>query len=234
MRLYLIRHAEPDYLNNTITPAGHLEAQALAKRLVGEGITKIFSSPLGRAMHTMKYTAELTGLEPVVEEWLQELDWIVDIEGLAEVGAWSIPGEISRQHNAMPGHLTWHRHPALRDTKFFSRYENFRQQSNAFMHRLGFEAVGGRYRPMRDENKERVAVFCHGGFGVTWLSVLLELPPLLAWSGFWLAPSSVTMILMEQHTIQWAVPRCLCVGDVSHLYEARLPMRYHALLANKD
>lgn len=30
MRLYIIRHADPDYPNNTITPEGHLEAQALA------------------------------------------------------------------------------------------------------------------------------------------------------------------------------------------------------------
>ncbi len=29
MRLYIIRHADPDYPNNTITPEGHLEAQAL-------------------------------------------------------------------------------------------------------------------------------------------------------------------------------------------------------------
>lgn len=28
MRLYIIRHADPDYPNNTITPAGHLEAKA--------------------------------------------------------------------------------------------------------------------------------------------------------------------------------------------------------------
>ena len=49
MRLYIIRHADPDYENDTITPAGHLEAQALSVRLKGEGINKIFCSPAGRA-----------------------------------------------------------------------------------------------------------------------------------------------------------------------------------------
>lgn len=38
MRLYIIRHADPDYPNNTITPEGHLEAQALAKRLSSHGL----------------------------------------------------------------------------------------------------------------------------------------------------------------------------------------------------
>jgi probable phosphoglycerate mutase len=47
LRLYIIRHGDPDYINNTITPQGHLEAQALAKRLEREGITRIYSSPLG-------------------------------------------------------------------------------------------------------------------------------------------------------------------------------------------
>ncbi|MEC9258269.1 MAG: histidine phosphatase family protein, partial [Candidatus Poribacteria bacterium] len=28
MRLYIIRHADPDYPNRTITEKGHLEAQA--------------------------------------------------------------------------------------------------------------------------------------------------------------------------------------------------------------
>ena len=32
MRLYIIRHADPDYPNRTITEKGHLEAQSLAKR----------------------------------------------------------------------------------------------------------------------------------------------------------------------------------------------------------
>ena len=33
MRLYIIRHADPDYKNDTITVFGHKDAQALAKRL---------------------------------------------------------------------------------------------------------------------------------------------------------------------------------------------------------
>lgn len=54
MRLYVIRHGHPDYANDTITTAGHLEAQALAQRLKAEGIDRIYTSPLGRAMHTMQ------------------------------------------------------------------------------------------------------------------------------------------------------------------------------------
>jgi broad specificity phosphatase PhoE len=52
MRLYLMRHADPDYGIDSITPAGHLEAEALSVRLEQEKITQIFCSPLGRAKPT--------------------------------------------------------------------------------------------------------------------------------------------------------------------------------------
>ncbi len=61
MRLYIIRHADPDYANNTITPDGALEADALSKRLAKVGFDWIYSSPLGRAIDTMNYTAERIG-----------------------------------------------------------------------------------------------------------------------------------------------------------------------------
>lgn len=46
MRLYIVRHAEPDYPNNTITPSGHLEARALARRFAHQGLDRIYISPI--------------------------------------------------------------------------------------------------------------------------------------------------------------------------------------------
>jgi probable phosphoglycerate mutase len=45
MRLLIIRHAEPDYKNNTITPAGHQEARALAQHLRVLGWTRYTARP---------------------------------------------------------------------------------------------------------------------------------------------------------------------------------------------
>ena len=63
MRLYIIRHADPEYENNTITEKGHREAEALACRLQREKITKIFSSSMQRALDTAIYTSMLTGIK---------------------------------------------------------------------------------------------------------------------------------------------------------------------------
>jgi hypothetical protein len=69
---------------------------------------------------------------------------------------------------------------------------------------------------------------------VTWLAHLLDLPLTLVWSGFWLAPSSVTTILFDERSTVWATPRCLGVGDVSHLYAAGLPVQPAGITANVD
>lgn len=64
------------------------------------------------------------------------------------------------------------------------------------------------------------------------LAHLLEIPVTLMWSGFWLAPSSVTTILFDERSPGIAVPRCIGLGDVSHLYESGLPVKQRGIIAN--
>lgn len=231
MRLYIVRHADPDYENHTITRVGHLEAQALARRLAGESINRIVCSPSGRARETMRYTAEMLEQEPDFQEWLKELPWDYTDEREGEMMVWNLAGEVVRAREAMPGQLTWHKLPALRNHNFDTRFEELKLHSDAFLESLGYKRAGGRYQRVAP-TQDRVAVFCHGGLAVNWIAHLLELPPPLLWCGFWLAPSSVTVILMEERSEEFAVPRCLALGDTSHLYEARLPVRPHGLLGN--
>ena len=48
MRILLIRHGDPDYRNDTLTPKGHAEAKAPADYLKEhEPPTKLFTSPSG-------------------------------------------------------------------------------------------------------------------------------------------------------------------------------------------
>ena len=63
---------------------------------------------------------------------------------------------------------------------------------------------------------------------------LLEIPLPLMWAGFHLPPSSVTTVLFDERSEQWAVPRCTGVGDVSHLYAAGLPVQPAGIKANVD
>src|SRR4051794_37521909 len=97
MRVLIVRHADPDYPNNTITAAGHLEAEALARRLAAINPDRLYCSPLGRALHTMQYTADLTGLTPTIEEWTKELaGLLINLTPWGPTVGWDIPGEVIR------------------------------------------------------------------------------------------------------------------------------------------
>jgi probable phosphoglycerate mutase len=234
MRLYLIRHADPDYDNNTITAQGHREAAALAERLATEGLTRIYSSPMGRARHTAQYTAEKLGIEVGIEEWTRELPLsVVCGEPKEPMAPWDVPGEHIRKAPPYPSHADWfertpYTEPVIRET-----FETVRRNSDRFIAGFGYVRDGGRYR-IEKPNRERIAVFCHGGFGLTWLAHLLEIPVTLMWSGFWLPPSSVTTVLFEERSAEWAVPRCIGLGDVSHLHMAGLGVQPSGIKANFD
>lgn len=225
MRLYIIRHADPDYAHDAITEAGHLEARALADRMATERLDRIFCSPLGRARLTMHYTADRLGLSAEIQEWMQELSGMrIQPPPWGDLAAWDVPGEIFQTHRVAE---------AFAGQDFSAQVQTVHQGSDQFLARLGYVRQGGLYQCVRP-HAERIAVFCHNGLGLTWLAHLLQLPLVAVWTSFWLAPTSVTTVLLEQRSTEWAVPRCLAVGDTSHLYQAGLPIRPRGIKANFD
>jgi broad specificity phosphatase PhoE len=232
MRIYIIRHAEPDNPNHTITEAGHKEAQALAERLNTIKIDRMYTSPLGRALHTMAYTSKLNGLQAEVLDWVQEIDNSrLIVEPWGRMTGWDIPGEILRGKVELPDHNNWKHDDLLIAAKAEYHLTRVQSHSDSFLRQLGYERVGNKYKILKS-NSEQIALFCHNGFGLIWLSHLLQIPLPLMWSGFTMAPSSVTTILFDERSSEWAVPRCIGFGDTSHLYHAGLPISIHGIKAN--
>ncbi len=233
MLLYIVRHADPDYDRNTITTTGHLEAQALSRRFARQGLDLIYSSPYPRAVQTMQYTADALGITPEIVEWAGELnEWQIDQKWGAKF-AFDLAGETIRGCDPLPGHDTWHLTTPLDDPLFREKFSALKEFSDTFLVQHGYQREGGVYRNLQP-NRKKIAIFCHNGFGLTWIAHLLEIPVSLIWSGFWLAPSSVTTILFEERSADWAVPRTLGVGDVSHLYAEGLPVQQRGLLSNVE
>ena len=72
MILYYVRHADPIYNPDSLTPLGLRQAEAAGRRLAQRGISRIFSSNSHRAVLTATPLAELTG-KPIEElEWCHE------------------------------------------------------------------------------------------------------------------------------------------------------------------
>jgi Histidine phosphatase superfamily (branch 1) len=105
MRILIIRHADPEYDGDTLTAAGHAEAEALARRLCrpqqeGAGrLSKLFSSPMGRARTTAAYTEKLAGLQAETLHWTRELTYwprlgIEQRPGEGGMALWDVSGEV--------------------------------------------------------------------------------------------------------------------------------------------
>ena len=69
MLLYVVRHGDPDYEHDSLTPLGQRQAEAVARRLAVNGLDRIYSSPLGRAVATAKPTSEILRLPIEIEDW---------------------------------------------------------------------------------------------------------------------------------------------------------------------
>ena len=234
MRLYIIRHGDPDYENDSLTVAGRAEAEALAERMEKIAPQRIYSSPLGRAKVTMQYTARRLGVGGVVEDWMAELsDCRLSLDPWGKLVMWDVPGEIIRAQAPYATQENWFEASCFSAPIFRERFEALKRNSDEFLARHGYVREGGRYRPVRP-NRERLAIFCHGGFGLCWLAHLLEIPLPLVFSGFFLHPSSVTTVLFDERSKEWAVPRCIGLGDISHLYAKGLSPQPSGIKANYD
>ncbi len=78
-RIFLARHGEAEYETalvtddgGSLTRRGREQARALAERLRGERIARVWTSPLSRAVQTAEIAAGHLGVDVVVREGLRE------------------------------------------------------------------------------------------------------------------------------------------------------------------
>lgn len=64
MKLVIVRHADPDYSIDSLTPTGWKEAELLSNRLVRMHADAYYVSPLGRANDTASLTLKKLGAPP--------------------------------------------------------------------------------------------------------------------------------------------------------------------------
>ena len=72
MLLFYVRHGDPIYDPDSLTPLGERQAEAVAKRLALYGIDKIYSSTSVRAQLTAKPTAEILKKTPELLDFANE------------------------------------------------------------------------------------------------------------------------------------------------------------------
>ena len=146
MHVYLIRHADPDYEIDGLTPQGHQEGAALAQRLAGYEVDTIYSSTAGRAMATAQYTADLLNLEIEAEAWLVEPRHLKISQQGQPYHIWDTFGETTRAQPTPPGPSDWNRRPPFDAPEIWETWQAFRGKADALLARHGYHRQGGRYR----------------------------------------------------------------------------------------
>ena len=74
MKLVIIRHADPDYENDSLTEEGIKEAEALKERIKKMNVSYCYCSPLGRAQETCFRAMEGSNVEVESKLWLREFE----------------------------------------------------------------------------------------------------------------------------------------------------------------
>lgn len=219
MRLHIIRHADPDYSLDNLTALGKNQAQALSHYMEGLPLVRIVSSPKGRAQATARPTSEKTGFPVETLEWLRELDQLrapYDSDVLPNpVVIWDLPGHVLREvekgcadcasSDAFPQPITAERFDQVR-----AGLKQLLKEMSISVTDEGWFADGR--LPGYD-----VAIFCHHGVGLALLSVITGISAAALWRSFWLAPASVSTVLLEQYEGNRVNPRLICVSDTRHL-----------------
>ncbi len=208
MELYIIRHGDPDYTNDTLTPLGWKEAEALVPRLLYIQPTDLYASPRGRAQDTARPSCKALGMEFTVEDWMTE--------SMDYMHRWTddqIPGGEAGFSVTIKEGAKLIKDFAPQRTKAI---ENMIRSSDDFFSRHGYVREGYRYRAVVP-NKRKICCFCHAGFGSAWISHLLGNYPLLNWYQFDILTTSVTLFRFQSDDSGYAIPRAIYIGDLSHL-----------------
>ena len=223
MRIFIIRHGDPDYVNDSLTEKGDREAALLAERLKDEKIDHFYSSPLGRARRTCDYVARAHGKENEVieKEWLREFDYSLTLpSGRERPIPWDmLPAEWVDEPK-MYDSAEWFKQPCYEAIGMEGNYRFVTDGLDEVLAKHGYRREGKIYHTDKGHT-ETIAFFCHFGLEMTLLSHLCNISPILLWHHFVALPTSVTTLYTEERRQGKAVFRCCGFGDIGHLYKGR-------------
>ena len=229
MLFFYIRHGDPIYDPDSLTPLGHRQAEALAKRLAMHGVDKIFSSTSERAKLTAKPSCEMMKKEMTLLDFTNEKyaaeELTVKLPSGKKEWIWRNK-EIERLLNSPEVRKLdreWYKYPGL------ECYEKgilrIQRETDSFLASLGYrhDYKNSGYIAERP-NDDRIALFAHEGFGAAFLSCVLDIPYSMYATHFSMSHSGMTVIEFAGDGI--VTPHVLQESNDSHLFAAGIPTVY--------
>lgn len=218
MKIVMIRHGDPDYVNDSLTEKGRREALALARYLSDKHVTKFYCSPLGRARDTAAPTLRITGRKAEILDWLREFPgYIIDPESGRERIPWDL---IPADWTNMPELYSkdkWFNADIMKTGDVREVYESVCREFDAFLSAHGYIREGACYKAVVP-NHDTLVFFCHFGIQCVLLSHLLGISPVPLWQGTVCSPTGITVVATEEREEGIAYFRCNRFGELTHLY----------------
>ena len=233
MLLFYIRHGDPIYDPDSLTPLGKRQAEALSKRLATFGLDKIYASTSTRAKETAMPTAELLKKEIIPCDWAHEGHAWAELS-LANDGKnrrWCFADSDALELFSTPEMRAlgdkWYTHPALERYGFEKGMKRIDDAVDTFLLSLGYrhDRENSRYEEI-NENNERVALFAHQGFGMAFFSSMLDIPYPMFCSHFDFSHSSMSVIDFKKRG-KFIYPKAIQLSNDSHLYREGILTGYN-------
>lgn len=245
MHLIFIRHADPDYKNDSLTEKGFREAELLGKRVSAwKNIEHIYVSPMGRAQKTadevLKNLNLTSSSEKVsVKNWLREFSYPVKERktGKQRISWDWLPCDYFGEKKFFDVNQ-FYKSKLLKDANIesyykevcsgldeilesydYNRLENSTPIYNCFPHLSKEEAEIDTHlhADQKDLDDRNLIFVCHLGVMFVMISHLLGISPVQLWQGFFVTPSSLTILGAQERVPGELVWRIQSLGDVNHL-----------------
>ena len=237
MLFFYIRHGDPIYDPDMLTPLGVKQAEAVAKRLALYGIDDIYCSTSERAKMTAQPTCDLLKKEMTLLDFTNEYYAWLDLTVQRPDGLiWLFDDKQTRadftEQNVRNLSYDWYNAPQFEEhkQKYKKGMERVWDEADKFFSSLGYEHERrtGRYKVINGNDK-RVALFAHQGFGMVFLSHILDIPYPQFGLHFNMCHTGMTVIEFNDEN-GYAAPRMLTLSNDSHLYREGLPTNYNNIL----
>ncbi len=231
MLLFYVRHGDPIYNPDSLTELGQKQAEALVSRMKRCNPEKIYASSSNRAIMTAKPTADALGKEIEILDWCNEAySWkALYYTGTNGSGDW-----IFRHRESRPVLVSdevrkldreWYKHPLFDKMPWLEdEMRRMRREVDGFMLSLGYRHEGNGYIAEAPKY-DRVALFAHQGFGLEFLSTLLDIPYSQFATRFDIGHSNVTVIKFDNDG--FVVPTVLQHSNDSHIFASDMETKYH-------
>ena len=230
MLFFYIRHGDPIYNPDSLTVLGEKQADALAKRLAVYGIDRVYSSSANRAIQTAKPTCDLLKKEMEIVDFANEIyawnELTIEKNGKR---TWLFRDEETKMIFARDDVISlshkWYEHEEF--IQYKSGIDRISEETFRFFKSLGYEHIKnvGKYKVLKPNN-ERIAFFAHQGFGIAFLSEILDIPYPMFANHFNICHTGMTVIEFKEQN-GFAIPNVLTLSSDSHIYREGLPTKYN-------